>query len=341
MTAAAFFDLDKTVIARASMVAMGRPLYREGLVSRWLLLRAVWGQLVYLWIGADEAKLARTRDSVLRLAAGWERDRVARITRDAIEEVLEPIVYDEALDLIAEHRAAGRPVYLVSASPMEIVDPLAEHLGVDGAIATVAEVGSDGRYTGKVLRYCYGAEKVDAMRELAATEGIDLGESWAYSDSATDVPMLAAVGHPVAVNPDRELLREARARGWAVRWFVHPVRLRDRLPGPPSTPTVAVGGGVVAAVAAGVTWWWLRRSVAPGGATTAPVTTARPSLAPSWRRRMPAGRARRGAAASSWTGERSHAVPWSARGTAVVVRNAGRLATEMRRGVAVGGRRST
>jgi HAD superfamily hydrolase (TIGR01490 family) len=260
--AAAFFDLDKTVIARASMVAMGRPLYREGLVSRWLLLRAVWGQLVYLWVGADEEKLARTRDSVLRLAAGWERERVARIAHDAIEEVLEPIVYAEALDLIAEHRSAGRPVYLVSASPTEIVEPLARHLGVDGCLATVAEVDDAGRYTGRVERYCYGPEKVVAMDELASRTGIDLDECWAYSDSATDLPMLAAVGHPVAVNPDRELLRAARENGWAVRWFVRPVRLRDRIPRPPAAPTVAVGGGVVAAVAGGVTWWWLRRATA-------------------------------------------------------------------------------
>lgn len=263
LSAAAFFDLDKTVIARASMVAMGRPLYREGLVSRWLVLRAVWGQLVYLWVGADEAKLARTRDSVLRLAAGWERDRVACIARDAIGEVLEPIVYDEAIELIAEHQAAGRPVYLVSASPAEVVEPLAEHLGVDGCLATIAEVGPDGRYTGKVLRYCYGPEKVVAMEELAQALGLDLAESWAYSDSMTDVPMLAAVGHPVAVNPDRELLRVARERGWAVRWFVRPVRLRDRIPRPAAAPAVAVGGGLVAVVAALVTWAWLRRTVAP------------------------------------------------------------------------------
>lgn len=300
MPAAAFFDLDKTVIARASMVAMGRPLYREGLVSRWLLLRAVWGQLLYLWLGASEAKLARTRDSVLRLAAGWERDRVARITREALEEVLEPIVYDEALELIAEHRDAGRPVYLVSASPQEIVEPLAEHLGVDGCLATLAEVGDDGRYTGRVVRYCYGIEKVVAMRELAEREGIDLDESWAYSDSATDLPMLEAVGHPVAVNPDRELLRTARANGWDVRWFVRPVRLRDRIPRPSGAPAVAVGGGLVAVVAGAVTWWWLRRSVAP--------PAVRPSPGPSWRRRTPGRRGRSGAAASSWTSERSHAI---------------------------------
>jgi HAD superfamily hydrolase (TIGR01490 family) len=300
VVAGAFFDLDKTVIAKASMVAMGGPLYREGLVSRWLVLRAVWGQLVYLWLGADEQKLARTRDSVLRLAAGWERERVARIARDAIEEVLEPIVYAEALELIAEHLDAGRPVYLVSASPAEIVEPLAEHLGVTGSLATIAEVDDDGRYTGRVVRYCYGPEKVVAMTELAEAEGIDLAGSWAYSDSATDVAMLGAVGHPVAVNPDRELLRIARERGWPVRWFVRPVRLRDRFPRPAARPTVAVGGGVVAVVAGAVTWWWLRRSVPPQPA--APPT---PSPGPSWRRRSQDRRARGGAAASSW-GHRTH-----------------------------------
>jgi HAD superfamily hydrolase (TIGR01490 family) len=258
--AAAFFDLDKTVIAKASMVAMGRPLYREGLISRWLLLRAVWGQLVYLWVGADETKLAKTRDAVLRLTAGWERDKVARIAHDAIEEVLEPIVYAEALELIASHQEAGRPVYLVSASPAEIVEPLASHLGVDGFLATIAEVDDDGRYTGRVERYCYGPEKVVAMQELAAEQRIDLADSYAYSDSATDLPMLAAVGHPVAVNPDRELLRTARERSWTVRWFVRPVRLRDRIPLPPAAPTVAVSSGLATAAAAALTWRWLRRA---------------------------------------------------------------------------------
>ncbi|MGH9246055.1 MAG: HAD family hydrolase [Acidimicrobiales bacterium] len=272
-TAAAFFDLDKTVIARASMVAMGRPLYREGLISRWLLLRAIWGQLVYLWMGAGEEKLTRTRDAVLRLTAGWDRDHVRRIAREAIAEVIDPIVYDEALALIAEHRAAGRPVYLVSASPEEIVEPLAEHLGVDGCVATRAEVDDDGRYTGRVELYAYGAAKVKAIQALAAERGLDLGASYAYSDSATDEPMLAAVGHPVAVNPDKDLLRLAREREWEVRWFVRPVRLRDRIPLLAAGPTVAVGGGVVAAAAAGATWWWLRRAqprraVAPSPSST-------------------------------------------------------------------------
>ena len=183
--------------------------------------------------------------------------------------MIEPIVYDEALDLIAEHQAAGRPVYLVSASPVEIVAPLADHLGVDGCLATIAEVDADGRYTGRVERYCYGPEKVVAMLELAEREGIDLDDSWAYSDSATDMPMLAAVGHPVAVNPDRELLRTARERGWAVRWFVRPVRLRDRIPRPSAAPDGGRRRGLVAVVAAVVTWWWLRRTVRAAATATA------------------------------------------------------------------------
>ena len=129
---AAFFDLDKTVIAKASMVAFGRPFYREGLISRRLLLRALYGQLVYMHLGADEARLARMRDSVLALTKGWSQARVREIVEETLDDVVEPIVYDEALDLIREHHDAGRPVYIVSASPEEIVAPLARYLGVDG-----------------------------------------------------------------------------------------------------------------------------------------------------------------------------------------------------------------
>ena len=114
---AAFFDLDKTVIAKASMVAFGRPLYRAGLISRWILLRAVWGQLVYLQLGADEDRLLRVRQSVLRLAKGWDQARVCEIVRETMDEVIEPIVYDEAIELIRAHRDAGRRVVIVSASP--------------------------------------------------------------------------------------------------------------------------------------------------------------------------------------------------------------------------------
>src|SRR3989442_12313787 len=127
---AAFFALDKTVIAKASMVAFGRPFYREGLISRRHVVRAVYGQLVYMHLGASEQKLARIRESVLRLTKGWDQDQVRQIVREALEEVVEPLVYVEAAELIAAHKAAGGKVLIVSASPEEIVAPLAEYLGL-------------------------------------------------------------------------------------------------------------------------------------------------------------------------------------------------------------------
>jgi hypothetical protein len=181
--------------------------------------------------------------------------------RETLVDVVEPIVFDEALDLIREHRAAGRKVFIVSTSPEEIVAPLAQFLGVDEALATRAELDSGGRYTGRTERYCYGPEKVVAMEDAARRDGIDLAASYAYSDSATDMPMLEAVGHPVAVNPDRELLRAARARSWEVRRFSRGVPLRERVP-MPAPRHAALGGGAVA-VALGLgfaaRWLWDRR----------------------------------------------------------------------------------
>ena len=256
---AAFFDLDKTVIAKASMVAFGKPLYREGLLSRWLLLRAVYGQLVYLYLGADEERLVRMRNAVLALTKGWHQDTVRRVVRETLEEVVDPIVFEEALELIRAHQGEGRAVYIVSASPEEVVQPLADHLGADGAIATRARIDANGRYSGELERYCYGPSKVDAIVELAQKRDIDLAASYAYSDSVTDLPMLEAVGHPVAVNPDRALLRVARDNEWEVLRFVKPVRLRDRVP-MPTGATAAAGGGITAAAVAGaVVWWYLRR----------------------------------------------------------------------------------
>ena len=259
---AAFFDLDKTVIARASMVAFGGPFYRHGLISRRLLLRGLWGQLVYLYLGADEEKLARMRESVLKLTKGWEQVQVRRIVREALTDVVTPIIYAEALELIEAHRVAGRRVFIVSASPEEIVQPLADHLDVDEAIASRARIDDEGRYTGEMEFYAYGVNKATAMEETAAREGIDLSASWAYSDSATDIPMLEVVGHAVAVNPDRELARVARERGWEVRKFERPVRLRDRVPTPPPAPT-AVGASALVAAAAAALWWKRRHPPAP------------------------------------------------------------------------------
>jgi HAD superfamily hydrolase (TIGR01490 family) len=257
---AAFFDLDKTVIAKASMVAFGGPLYRAGLLNRWLLLRALYGQLVYLYLGADEERMAKMRAKALALTTGWDQAHVRDIVAETLAEVIDPIVFDEAVDLITAHQAAGRRVFIISTSPEEIVLPLARHLGVDEAIATRAAVDGQGRYTGEVEFYAYGPHKAERMREIAEQRGIDLDASYAYSDSVTDVPMLEAVGHPVAVNPDRDLAKVAGARGWEVRWFTRKVPLRQRVAMPSPGPAAAVGGGLLATGAAGAAaYLWLRR----------------------------------------------------------------------------------
>lgn len=300
---AAFFDLDKTVIAKASMVAFSGPLHRAGLLSRRLLVRAAWGQLIYAQFGASPAKMAKMRDSVLRLTRGWDQAEISAIVRDALVEVIEPIVYDEALELIRSHQAAGRKVFIVSASPEEVVAPLARYLGVDEALATRAELDEHGRYTGRTELYCYGPDKVVAMEAAAGRDGIDLAASYAYSDSATDLPMLEAVGHPVVVNPDRELAKVAAARGWDVLRFSKRVALRERVP-MPAPHHAAMGGGamlLVLAAALGTRWWWGRRRPGPSPVPTAPallpgaaraVTATVRRNGPSWRPQRPSRRAR-------------------------------------------------
>ena len=200
---AAFFDLDKTVIDRASIAAFGRPFLKGGLINRRMVARAAISQLIYLYFGADEDRLVRVRESMLALTKGWDRAQVRQIVRETMLQTMEPIMYAEALELMELHRAAGHRVYLVSASPEEIVLPLADLLGVDGAICSRGEVDEQGCYTGRMAFYAYGESKATAMRELAARTGLDLAASSAYSDSGTDLPMLEAVGRPVAVNPDR------------------------------------------------------------------------------------------------------------------------------------------
>jgi len=271
---AAFFDLDKTVIASASMVAFGRRFYDAGMITRRTVLRGVWGQIVYLHLGASEQKLTRMRESVLLLTRGWDKGRVSSIVEDALTSVVEPIIYAEALELMAEHRRAGRRIVIVSASPEEIVIPIGKLLEVDDVLASRAEVDLGGRYTGEMAFYAYGPFKVDAMIRLAQEREIDLTRSWAYSDSYTDLPMLELVGHPVAVNPDRPLAKAARDREWEVRSFARPVRLRDRLPAHTGQATgVAVG---LAALALGAALWWRSaRRISPLEASSRPTPLGR------------------------------------------------------------------
>ena len=254
---AAFFDLDKTIISKSSSLAMTRPMYRAGLVSRTMLLRGAYAQLVYLLVGADESRMDRAKEAMTALSKGWEKSAVEELVRDVVIELIDPYVYQEALDLMALHKALGRRVYIVSSSPEEVVGPLAEHFGVMDVIATQAAV-EDGKYTGELKRYVYAEGKAEAMRDVASAEGIDLERSFAYSDSATDVPMLEAVGNPVAVNPDRDLRKEAEKRGWQIRYFRRPVRLRTRIASSIPRPSPLAAAMAGAAVALLFAWVYLR-----------------------------------------------------------------------------------
>jgi HAD superfamily hydrolase (TIGR01490 family) len=248
---AAFFDLDKTVIAKSSALAFGRPFYRDGLIGRRDMIKAAYAQLIFRVGGADDQQMARIRDAVAQLCKGWRADQVRQIVNETLHELIDPYVYAEAAALIVEHRAAGRDVVLVSTSGDEMVRPIGELLGITDIIATRMVV-EDGRYTGAVDFYAAGPNKAVAVRELAAERSYDLADSYAYSDSISDTPLLETVGHPTAVNPDRALRRVAMERGWPVLEFRHPVPLMRRLRARPAVPVAAAAVCVGVGIAIGV-----------------------------------------------------------------------------------------
>ncbi len=225
---AAFFDLDKTIIAKSSTLAFSKPFFEGGLLSRRAVLRSAYAQFMFSINGADHDQLEKMRAYLTQMVAGWDVEVVRQSVGETLHSIIDPIVFDEAVELIEEHQAAGRDVVIVSASGTEVVEPIGEMLGVDHVIATTLVV-KNGRYTGEVEFYAYGPNKAKAMKELAAERGYDLAESYAYSDSETDAPMLAAVGHPFAVNPDKTLRRIADEKGWPILTFARPVALRRRL----------------------------------------------------------------------------------------------------------------
>ncbi|WP_437070897.1 HAD family hydrolase [Streptomyces sp. enrichment culture] len=259
---AAFFDLDKTVIAKSSTLTFSKSFYQGGLINRRAALRTAYAQFVFLVGGMDHDQMERTREYLSKMVRGWNVQQVKEIVAETLHDIVDPIIYDEAASLIEEHHLAGRDVVIVSTSGAEVVEPIGELLGADRVVATRMVVGDDGCFTGEVEYYAYGPTKAEAVRELAESEGYDLSRCYAYSDSATDLPMLEAVGHPHAVNPDRALRREALGRGWPVLDFHRPVRLKQRLPDfsvPPRPALVAAAAIGAAAATAGLVWYASRR----------------------------------------------------------------------------------
>ena len=217
-TAAAFFDLDKTLISRSSTLAFVPAFYRCGMISRTAALRGACAQLTFRLAGASHYRMERIRDQLSALCRGWNADLISQIVTENFAAVIEPLVYSEARSMITSHLQDGHDVLIASTSGQEIVRPIAAMLGACAAVATRLEV-ADGMYTGNVEFYAYGQAKADGVRELAAQRGYRLSECYAYSDSVTDLPLLELVGHPRVVNPDRALRRAARARGWPVLTF--------------------------------------------------------------------------------------------------------------------------
>jgi HAD superfamily hydrolase (TIGR01490 family) len=218
LAAAAFFDLDRTLLRRSSALALAGSFHERGLISRWQMLRAAGWQLLFVARGASHETVRRGAEDGLRVLAGCTPEELRELVAEAMEPVLRPLVYAEPLRLVDQHHARGERVYIVSATLQEIVDAIAEDLGFDGALGTICEV-RDGRYTGRAVRALHAEAKAEVLREVAQDEGFDLAECTAYSDSHTDLPFLAAVGHPVAVNPDRALRRIAAERSWPVLEF--------------------------------------------------------------------------------------------------------------------------
>jgi HAD superfamily hydrolase (TIGR01490 family) len=218
VAAAAFFDLDRTLIASSSSLALAGPFHDRGLIGRRQLVQARIAQTAFVRFGAGHGRAGQVADAGVTILRGLPVETLREIVADAWEPILRPLVYRDAVDLAGEHAARGEAVFVVSGALQEVGDRVAGELGLAGALGSRAEV-RDGVFTGRLERRLIGQAKADALEELSVTRGLDLARSAAYSDSYADLPFLEAVGSPVAVNPDRALRRVARARGWPVRRF--------------------------------------------------------------------------------------------------------------------------
>src|ERR671933_2625156 len=218
MPGAAFFDLDETLMEGSSAIHFGKAAYRSGLVSRRQLAKDAWANIQFRLRGSTDETTQALWDRILESIAGTRVVDLARLAPQILAGVL-PRLYPRMLEVAWGHQDAGRPVYIVTAASQELSEMLAHVLSFDGGIGVRSEI-RDGVYTGRPDGpFTYREGKAQAIRDVAARADLDLDASYAYSDSESDLPMLRAVGHPVAVNPDAELLRVARAEGWEVMRF--------------------------------------------------------------------------------------------------------------------------
>ncbi|MEU4472236.1 HAD-IB family hydrolase [Micromonospora sp. NPDC023888] len=255
-TAAAFFDVDNTMMQGASIYWFARGLASRNYVTTADLARFAWQQLRFRLMAREHAgDMSLAKEAALAFVQGWRVDDVEHLAEEIFDEMMAPRIWAGTHQLAQRHLAAGQRVWLVSAAPVEIGRVIAARLGLTGAIGTVAEV-RDGAYTGRLVGdLMHGPAKAEAVSQLAAVEGLDLVRCAAYSDSANDLPLLSAVGRAVAVNPDGALLRQARQHGWEVRDF-RTGRRAVKI----AVPSTAAAGLVVGAVTAGLALQRRRRA---------------------------------------------------------------------------------
>ena len=240
---AAFFDLDRTLMAGSSAFEFARASYKAGLTTRRQLAADGWSNLRFRLRGSTDEQTEALKQRVFKSLAGVRVRDLERLAPDVLASIL-PRVYPKMLEVAYAHQDSGRPVYICTAASQEVADLLGTVLRFDGGIGTRSEI-VDGYYTGRQAGpFTYREGKAEAIRELAAAEGFDLAESWGYSDSESDLPMLRAVGHPVAVNPDAPLARVAREEGWEVMRF-ETLGRRLKLTGAILTAVAAGGAGSV------------------------------------------------------------------------------------------------
>jgi HAD superfamily hydrolase (TIGR01490 family) len=246
--AAAFFDVDNTIVRGASIFHLARGLYQRDFFNAADIVRFAWQQARFSLVGENLEDVAAVQERALAFVKGHQVSELRAIGEEVYDELMVDRIWPGTQALANLHLAAGERVWLVTATPVEVADVIASRLGLTGALGTVAE-HVDGVYTGRLQGSpMHGRAKADAVRALAEREGLDLDACAAYSDSANDIPLLSMVGHPFAINPDAKLLAHARANGWQVRDF-RTGRKAAKIGIPAAAAVGAIAGGVAAALA--------------------------------------------------------------------------------------------
>lgn len=248
---AAFFDLDRTLISGSSAFTLATQARKAGLIPNLDFARDAAGAIAFKLFGASDDTTDAVRERILSAVTGMRQSDLQALNSEVLPRLLAKL-RPEARRLIDRHSRMGRATYIVSAAPQEIVEPLAHSLGMTSGLGTRSVV-EDGVYTGELDGpFCYGPGKVEAIEELAKWSGYELGQCYAYSDSASDLPMLEAVGHPVAVNPDGKLERHARRNGWPIVIFSQRTKSVIRRTAAGAATVGVAGAGFVAGTRFGI-----------------------------------------------------------------------------------------